>query len=141
VLYCVSVQIFATGSYDDTVKLYVDDPSDDWYDFATLSGHSSTVWSVAFSPCGLYIASASDDCTVRIWSAGMVEPEKGEWRCVHIIRGHEQTIYSISWGIGSAAQESLGWIASTGRDGRINVWDIRVRVINYYISAENQYSR
>ena len=57
--------ILASASYDDTIKLYLDDPSDDWYAFQTLTAHASTVWDVAFSPCGRYLVSASDDMTVR----------------------------------------------------------------------------
>ena len=40
-------------------------------------------------------------------------------------------MYSVTWGIGKpdttqTGGESLGWIASTGGDGRINVWAFEV---------------
>ena len=35
-----------------------------------LDGHTETIRSAIFSPMGSYIASASDDATIRIWSAG-----------------------------------------------------------------------
>ncbi|EJD05550.1 WD40 repeat-like protein [Fomitiporia mediterranea MF3/22] len=123
-------EILASGSYDDTIKLYVDDPSDDWYDFQTLNGHTSTVWSVAFSPCGELLASASDDLTIRIWR----REDKWRWEQVAVLNGHERSVYSVSWtksisDSGEKTEEdgSGGYLASTGGDGRINVWHIRMQ--------------
>ncbi|KAG2053138.1 WD40 repeat-like protein [Suillus hirtellus] len=115
-----SEEILASGSYDDTIKLYIDDPSEDWYCFSTLSGHKSTVWSLSWSPEGSYLASSSDDLTIRIWK----RVEEHKWKFVLELRGHERSIYSISWGVGKGASENLGWLATTGGDGKINVWEI-----------------
>jgi WD40 repeat protein len=46
---------------------------------------------------------------------------------VLVLQDHDRTVYSITWGPGKPGAmqggcESLGWIASTGSDGRINVW-------------------
>jgi len=130
----------ASGSYDDTIKLYVDDPSDDWYCFTTLKGHDSTVWSLSWSPCGRYLASASDDKTVRIWAyvdsatgVAQVKPpsvlasSQGEGRWVHvaILDAGERSVYSVSWGKGKSGK-GLGWLASAGGDGTVRVWDVLV---------------
>jgi len=125
-------EILASGSYDDTIKLYIDDPSDDWYDFQTLTGHDSTVWSLAFSPDGNYLASASDDRTIRIWKRA----EKYKWDCVSVLKGHERTIFSIDWSKARSDDGSLGWLASTGGDGKVNIWDIRVNESSSTLSAE-----
>lgn len=117
-----SGQILASASYDDTIKLYIDDPSEDWFCFSTLSGHKSTVWSLSWSPQGSYLASSSDDLTVRIWK----RVKEHEWKFVLELRGHERSIYSISWGVGKGTSENLGWLATTGGDGKINIWEITV---------------
>lgn len=70
-------QLLASASYDDTVKLYREE-DDDWVCFATLEGHESTVWSLAFDPSGQRLASCSDDRTVRIWRQYLPGNEQGE---------------------------------------------------------------
>lgn len=118
-------EILASASYDDSIKLYIDDPSEDWFCFTTLSGHTSTVWSICFAPSGNYLASASDDSTVRIWK----QVSEHRWECVSVLEGHERSVYSVSWGTGkSAVDGGLGWVASTGSDGRINIWELSVRL-------------
>ncbi|KAI6115133.1 WD40-repeat-containing domain protein [Pisolithus croceorrhizus] len=114
-------EILASASYDDTIKLYIDDPSEDWYCVSTLTGHESTIWSLAWSPDGNYLASASDDLSIRIWK----RVDQYDWKSVHQIKGHERSIYSISWNVGKGTSpKSMGWLASTGGDGKINVWEI-----------------
>lgn len=70
-------QLLASASYDDTVKLYREE-EDDWVCCATLEGHESTVWSLAFDPSGQRLASCSDDRTVRIWHQYLPGNEQGE---------------------------------------------------------------
>ena len=129
------VQILASASYDDTIKLYLDDPSDDWFCAATLSGHGSTVWALAWEPeQGQYLASGSDDHTIRIWRR---LPGQGElkFQCIAVLEGHDRSVYSTSWTkaplradkkAGTDGQRNLGWIASTGGDGTIFVWELTV---------------
>ncbi|EKM57050.1 uncharacterized protein PHACADRAFT_254576 [Phanerochaete carnosa HHB-10118-sp] len=124
-------EILASASYDDTIKLYLDDPTDDWFCAATLSGHGSTVWTLAWEPDnGRYFASGSDDQTIRIWRR---LPGQGElkFETVAILEGHDRSVYSISWTKAPATNQSeeegknsLGWLASTGGDGSILIWEI-----------------
>lgn len=117
-------QILASASYDDTIKLYKDDPSDDWYCSATLTGHASTVWATAWAPSGNYLASASADKTVRVWK--LVSEHR--WECALVLEGSEREVYSVTWGPGKPREgsSSLGWIASAGSDGVIRVWELEV---------------
>lgn len=130
-----SAQILASASYDDTVKLYVDDPSDDWYCANTITGHDSTVWTVAWEPQkGRYIASGSDDNTIRIWKVTGTPTTEIKSECVAVLTGHERSVYSLSWNRGkrellsnTEGEESLGWLSSTGGDGTVIVWELIVR--------------
>ena len=125
-------QILASASYDDTIKLYIDDPSDDWFCATTLTGHTSTVWALAWEPMqGRYLASASDDTTIRLWRR---VPGTGELKfdCVSVLEGHDRSIYSISWTPAPASDnqiegdKNLGWLARTGADGYVCIWNIVV---------------
>jgi WD40 repeat protein len=55
----------ASGSEDNTVKLW---NVESQKEVITLQGHSSEVYSVAFSQDGKYLASGSYDKTVKLWS-------------------------------------------------------------------------
>ncbi|NXN16405.1 CIAO1 protein, partial [Indicator maculatus] len=99
------LQLLASASYDDTVKLYQEE-EDDWVCCATLEGHESTVWSVAFDGSGERLASCSDDRTLRVWQRYQPGNQEGvacsgtdpTWKCVCNLSGyHSRTIYDVAW--------------------------------------------
>ncbi len=67
-----------SGSGDNTVKLW---SVESQKEVTTLQDHSSSVFSVAFSPDGKYLASGSADNTLKLWS---VESQKE----VTTLQGH-----------------------------------------------------
>ena len=57
-------KILASGSYDNTVKLW---DVATGASLSTLEGHEYVVYSVAFSPDGKTLASGSSDRTIKLW--------------------------------------------------------------------------
>lgn len=54
-----------------------------------------------------------------------------------MVRGHERSVYSISWRRAPEMKEGeKGWLASVSGDGKINVWDMRT-----VLSAEQEAMR
>jgi hypothetical protein len=80
-------KILASGSADDTIKLWV---VANGRESATLRGHKDSITSVAFSPDGKILASGSDDKTIRIWDV-----ETGQTICM--LRRHEDAITSVAF--------------------------------------------
>jgi cytosolic iron-sulfur protein assembly protein CIAO1 len=148
--------LLASGSYDDDIRLYREDV-DDWVCCAVLSGHESTVWSVQFEPVGAKerwvvwdvvkelrekagprLVSCSDDTSVRIWrrvpkektpsqTSGIpsilrTQSIEEEWILETTLPEiHERAIYAVSW------SPITGQIISTGSDGKIIVYEERLR--------------
>ena len=77
----------------------------------TFEGHDSTVYSVAFSPDGKYIASGSWDNTIKLWNV-----ETGE--CLRTFKGHANVVLSVAF------SPDGRYIASGSWDSTIKLWDL-----------------
>eukprot|EP00960_Hanusia_phi_P000201 5451-Hanusia_phi.AAC.1 len=57
-------------------------------EYPVLRGHTRPVYSVAYSPDGKQLASASDDKTLRVWEAC-------SGACLQTLQGHIGLVYSV----------------------------------------------
>ncbi|MCB0034524.1 MAG: hypothetical protein KDE51_10915 [Anaerolineales bacterium] len=78
---------------------------------ATLSGHAGNIFSLALSPDGQRLVSASNDCTVKIWD--MVNGQ-----LLYSLVGHNDAVNKVL--ITPDGQK----VISAARDGLLGVWSI-----------------
>ena len=77
----------------------------------TLEGHSYSAYSVCWSPDGKYLASGSDDKTVKIWDANSGE-------CIRTLEGHSDEVLSVCWSPDGKYLVSGSW------DKTIKIWGV-----------------
>jgi len=109
----------ASGSGDSSIKLW-DIRTGQCR--CTLEGHTSRVWSVAFSPIppttlskgeeGEILASASSDQTVKLWDV-----QTGA--CRHTLQGHTNLVWSVAFSPDGRT------LASGSQDETIKLWDVQ----------------
>jgi WD40 repeat protein len=75
-----------------------------------LAGHSDWINALRISPDGRWMATGSDDHTVRIWDLQTKSLK-------HTLKGHEDEVNAVAW------HPDSRMLAVTADDGRLTVWD------------------
>ena len=104
------IQYF-TGEWDETTKKY--------------TGHTDSVWTVAFTPDGKYVLSGSADKTMKLWdiAGGTLENKPWEIKCkygklIRTFSGHSENVNSVAFSADGT------YILSGSADGTLKLWDV-----------------
>lgn len=150
-------EVLASGSYDDTIRLYREDGDGEWGEVATLTGHESTVWSLDWEPDVFLksessedsfvsptqrLISSSADLTIRVWTR--VPPPPPQNKPSYFNPGIPSTMRPApeeeTWECTATLPKvhdlpvySISWsktsgrIVSTGGDGKVAVYEERTK--------------
>ncbi|XP_068453303.1 tRNA (34-2'-O)-methyltransferase regulator WDR6 [Clinocottus analis] len=85
-----------------------------------LLGHSGVIFSISYLQEKGWLASASDDRSVRVWGVGALGGPEGicgdvNPACLRVLYGHQARVFSV--------RLSPGNVFSAGEDGACLVWD------------------
>ncbi|KAJ1654362.1 hypothetical protein IWQ61_005691 [Dispira simplex] len=104
-------QYIASGGSDNRIRLW---DVGSCTCLATLKGHTSKIWDLACDHTQALLASASGDCTVKLWD---IQDAKDP-SCVATLTGHEGDVYSLGY------HPCNTHIVSGGYDKTIRVTDV-----------------
>ncbi len=102
-----------TTSWDSKVKVYDGQTWENMTKAEVVMEEKHTSWccQVRISPDGKFLASASNDTTIKIWNV----IDGSQYLC---LRGHQGRVTSVSWNQDSTC------VASASKDCSVIVWDI-----------------
>eukprot|EP00947_MAST-08B_sp_MAST-8B-sp1_P001648 g1648.t1 len=127
----VGAQLLASGSYDNKIRLWSAKGDGTAALIQTLSGHSNycsnkyntpitcTVYAVAFAPDGKFLASASNDLTIKLWTA----KGDGTAAVIQTLRpGSNEAVYAVAF---SPDGKFLASASRTWGDDTIMLWSAK----------------
>jgi len=98
-----------------------------------LIGHSGAIYSIKFSPCSKFLISASQDCTVRLWSLEI-------FKTIAIYKAHVFPIWTVDFApngfffaSGGADRQAIVWCTRTTKPERLIVSSLSdVTVVKFH---------
>lgn len=119
---------FATSGSDKCVYFYdmnmapAEGTGETFNPSCTLTGHTDDVNTVKFDPSGKWLATCSDDSTVRLWSIEKDASVEGGWqgKCLQVLKAHSKQVYTLKWSPISGS----GVFASASFDCSVRLWRI-----------------
>jgi WD40 repeat protein len=103
--------LLASGSADSTAVIWSISQLQSGY-LRRLTDHTSTVWSIAFSPDSHTFVSCSDDQTVRLW-------DTDHWHCHRQLAGYTNPVLSVVFSPDGT------FLASGHGDRTVQVWNVK----------------
>src|SRR5712672_2364480 len=88
-----------------------------------LTGHTGAVNSVAFSPDGAWLSTASEDKTARVWNAATGE-------LLHTLSGHEDAVFAAPFSPDGSK------IATVSADLTPRLWDARTGTAAFELTGD-----
>ena len=104
--------LLATGSDDNSIKIWKRISRNTIEDYQTLKGHFDDVKSVSFSPDDHYLASGGRDNSVIIWKL-----KSGKYSKMKSLSGHTRSVYCLSFSLDGK------YLASGSLDSSVRIWN------------------
>jgi transducin (beta)-like 1 len=102
---------------------------------AAFKGHTEEVNSIRWDPTGTLLASASDDCSARVWRLDSPDTPQSHFT------DHKREIYTLRWsptGPGSSNPSLPLVLATASFDCTVRVYDVVVNVCLYILSLHTE---
>jgi len=110
--------ILATGSADNTIKVWTpnksSDETEEWLCIDTLVGHSNWVFSIAFHENMPILVSGSQDESIKIW----MRSDNGQFVCVSTLNQHRSPVTSVVFSPNGCI------LASGSENDRCKIWNL-----------------